>query len=319
MIIREKNLDGYFQKGTIQRINSWELMLRHKRLAEGTIKRKMNHIQDFWIHIAMQRDTNPVNWDNVNDVLFTYLRDGLFADNNEENYGCFGHRKNIHYDIKESFEWICEPYKSVESYQPIYDLTNSQLHILETISKNKYYKTINNQIFGGKVQDGLQVKLMKDLGIKVYFDKDDKPYVLSHELAELISKNHKNTMRDVRKIIEKLQELKIEPLQKSLDISMVEDTYSYNTNNGGTKEVATYRLSKDLVIHYVLGLNGEKYSTFKFEYQAAFNYIEQEYMKILKKYAEVKKAFIDSYNKMSKENMLMLNGHETLNKRKRLK
>lgn len=49
-------------------------------------------------------------------------------------------------------------------------------------------------------------------------------------------------------------------------------------------------------------INGEKYSLFKFQYQAAFNYIEEEYKRSVQKYAELKEAFYKMYNDVLKRN-----------------
>lgn len=116
-------------------------------------------------------------------------------------------------------------------------------------------------------------------------------------------------MKAIREILNRYdvfaKEQKI-ALAENLDISMVEDIYTVCTNNGGTKENTTYRLSKDLIIHYVLGLNGEKYAKFKFEYQSAFNFIEEEYNRILEKHARLKQSFLKMYNTIRKENRDLL-------------
>ncbi|RXM70334.1 hypothetical protein [Clostridium tetani] len=97
--------------------------------------------------------------------------------------------------------------------------------------------------------------MIEKLGLKVYFDKDNKPYVYSHETAELLGKRNVEVMDSLKLIIDRFATVENSTLAENLDISMVEDEYVVYTNNGGTKENTTYRLSKDLIIHYVLGVN----------------------------------------------------------------
>jgi hypothetical protein len=87
---------------------------------------------------------------------------------------------------------------------------------------------------------------------------------------------------------------------------MVEDVYVTEISNSGTKKNTTYRLSKDLVVNYVLGLTGEKFSDFKFEYQSAFNYIEKQYNKLLIENGKLKESFYKMYNEIRIRNRELL-------------
>lgn len=295
--------DLQLKKVILKQIFNYEMVLRAKKLKQSTVDRKINDIQQFYIKLYIMRENKyHTTYYNISEILFKYIRDGNFSDDNLENCGTYGYRVSIYNNIKDGFNYIYEKlFKEKDCI--VEDLNNEQKEILNEISKNKWFKCVQSE----DDTESIQIELIKQLGIKVYFDKNNKSYVLSHELAELIGKRHKDVMKALRVLTDKFVKAKNFALTKNLDISMVEDKYTYDTNNGGrTKTTLTYRLSKDLVIHYILGLTGEKYSKFKFHYQAAFNYIEKEHDKLLEENAELKRTFLKMYNDMRIENRNLL-------------
>jgi len=270
-----------------RQIFNYELILRSKGLKEATIDRKITNIYQFYSKLmAMRNNKYDVKYYNISQILFNYVRDGYFSETNIENTGTYPYRISIFNTIKEGMNYIYEKLNK-DNKIIINDLTDEQKEILTEISKNKFFKCIGIK----SNKDSIQLQIIKNLGIKIYFDEDEKPYVFSHELSELIGKNNKDTMTALRLIIDRFAKAKNFSLAENLDISTVEDKYITKTNNGGTKENTTYRVSKDLTIHYILGLSGEKYSKFKFEYQAAFNYIENEHDRLLEENAKLKETF----------------------------
>ena len=92
-------------------------------------------------------------------------------------------------------------------------------------------------------------------------------------------------------------------------MTMFEDFYEVDKkvgNNIGKEKRVCYRLKKDLLFLYVLGLNGDKYFKFKVDYISAFNFIEEEYKELLIKHGELKDSFLKIYNKMRKQNRDLL-------------
>lgn len=280
---------------------SYILTLKSKKLASSTIKRKMTDIMEFLFYLDGFRESgNEVKWDNINDIVFTYVRDGYFTTENLE--GSYGYRRSIYANIRQGMNYI---YEDMQDGEIVAELDAEQKELLEEISKNNWFRCSGNKNTED-VNNSIQTQLIEKLGLKVYFDKDNKPYVYSHETAELLGKRNVEVMDSLKLIIDRFATVENSTLAENLDISMVEDEYVVYTNNGGTKENTTYRLSKDLIIHYVLGLNGKKYAKFKFEYQAAFNFIEEEYNRILEKHARLKQSFLKMYNTIRKENRDLL-------------
>lgn len=294
--------DLKLKKVILKQMVDYEMILRAKKLKQATIDRKMSDIQQFYIKLYVMRENKyHTTYYNISNILFNYIRDGNFSDTNLENCGTYGYRVSIYNNIKDGMNYIYEKlFKEKDCI--INNLTDEQKEILNEISKNKWFKCIQHE----DDTESIQTELIKQLGIKVYFDNNNKPYTLSHELAELTNKNNKDVMKALRLIIDKFAKAKNFALAENLDISMIEDKYITETNNGGTKENVTYRLTKDLTIHYILGLTGEKYSKFKFEYQAAFNYIEKEHDRLLEENAELKRTFLKMYNDMRIENRDLL-------------
>ncbi|EKS4345170.1 Rha family transcriptional regulator [Clostridium botulinum] len=283
-------------------INSWELMLKKKGLKDKTIERKLNNLIYFYMHLTtLRKDKEKIKIDNISDIAFEYVRDGYFSEDNIDNEGCYGYRRNIYCNLREGFNFIYQGYFK-NKIEVINDLTEEQKEVLEGVSKNKWFNVVGIK----DDKETIQTKIIEELGLKVYFDENNKPYVLSHETAELIGKKHKDVIKSIRLILDRFARAKKIALVENVDISMFEDNYTYNTNNGGTKDVITYRLSKDLVINYILGMSGDKYFDFKIKYQSAFNYIEQEYKKILEEHSTLKDSFLKMYNDIRKRNRDLL-------------
>jgi phage regulator Rha-like protein len=218
--------------------------------------------------------------------------------------GTSPYRQNIYHNIAEGLNYI---YEGMEKNIIIKPLTEDQKEVLNDISRNKWFRvcSIKEDEFDS-FYDSLQVQLIEKLGIKVYFDENNKPYVFSHEVAKLVNKRNVEVMDSLRLTIERFAKVENSTFAETLDISMVEDKYISETNNKGTKENITYRLSKDLIMNYILGLNGEKFTTFKFQFQSAFNYIEQQYNKLLIENGKLKESFYKMYNEIRIRNRELL-------------
>lgn len=281
---------------------SWENILKSKKLADSTIERKIRDIGMFYQHLVKVRKTQThIKPENITDILFEYVRDGYFSVDNLENEGTYGYRRAIFYNIQEGFNYIYDKYFEYKT-KIVDDLTNEKKEMLDDISKNKFFKSSSLDIKEENNKETIQTKLIKDLGIKVYFDENGKPYTFSHELAELIGKKASETNRAVKNLNEKISQCNFAPTSGSTDFTMVEDTYTDCQN----KTVTTYKLYKDLLLTYVLGLTGQNITIFKIKYIDAFNYIEQEHNRLLEEYSKLKESFINMYNDMRRRNRDLL-------------
>lgn len=248
-------------------------------------------------------------------ILFEYVRDGYFGSGeNLDNSGTSPYRQSIYHNIAEGINYIYENMN--DNKQIIDNLTSEQKEILNDISRNKWFKvcTIKNDE-SETFYDSMQVQLIEKLGIKVYFDEKNLPYVLSHELAELLSKENKNILRDLRKISEEINQLNFEPVASSTNFSMVDDFYIDSKN----EKRPTCRIYKDLLLKYILGLNGKKFGLFQLQYIDAFNYIEIQYNKILIETGKLKESFFNMYNEIRKRNRdLLINVHNKKTKKNKV-
>lgn len=304
-----KNLlkDLEFNEMLCTQINSWELVLQKKGLKEKTIDRKRKNLLDFFIHLNTIKlgRKDRIKFTELNKIVFEYIRDGYFGvGENLDNEGTSPYRQNIYHNIAEGLNYI---YEGIEKDIIIKPLTDEQKEVLNDISRNKWFRicSIKEDEQEG-FYDSLQVQLIEKLGIKVYFDGNNLPYVYSHEVAKLVNKRNVEVMDSLRLIIERFTKVENSTLASNLVISMVEDKYITNTNNGGTKENTTYRISKDLIMNYILGLSGEKFSMFKFQFQSAFNYIEKQYNKLLIENGKLKESFYKMYNEIRIRNRELL-------------
>lgn len=297
----QQNINKNFHEMVLTQLNSWELTLRKRELKETTIDRKIRNVIGFYAHLNTVKALEKVKVDNISQIAFEYVRDGYFSEDNFDNEGTYGYRRNIYSNIREGMNYIYEDLNSNKKLV-IDELTDEQKVILEDLSKNKFFKAMTTK--DGYDYYSIQTKIIEDLGIKVYFDDSNKPYVYSHELAELIGKEAKIVMRDIRKILDKINEYKIVPVENKVDFTMVEGIY---VDTKGEKR-PTYKLYKDLLINYILGLNGEKYFEFKVKYQGAFNYIEEEFNRQLQENAKLKEEFLNMYNQIRKRNRDLLIG-----------
>lgn len=296
--------DFLYKQMMINQLYSWELFLRKRELKEATIDRKLRNAIYFYVHMTnLRKNKIKATKDNLSKIAFEFVRDGYFSNENIDNEGSATYRRSIYSDIREAFNFIYEGHFK-ETNDVIKELTDEEKELLDDISKNKFFKIVVKQ--NNDNYYDIQSKLIEDLGIKVYFDENGKAYILSHELAELIGKSNKDVMKSLRTILDRLQERKFSPLYQSLDFTMVEDNYTYSINNGGSKKVVTYRIYKDLLINYILGLTGDKYFDFKVNYQSAFNYIEEEFNKQLKLNSQLKEDFLRMYNDIRKTNRELL-------------
>jgi len=283
---------------------SWELTLKQKGLSQATIDRKIRNIGLFYHYMTVERlnsKNNKLKVDRMNSLAFELVRDGFFSEDNIENEGTYGYRQNIYSNIRSGINYVYEDYFQ-DRTEIIKELTLEQKEILNDVSKNKWYKVNGIHKTEESVNENIQVRLIEQLGIKVYFDESNKPYVLSNELADIIGKEPKIVMRDIRKIVEEIGEYKFVPSSISTNFAMVDDSYINSQN----KEQPTYRLYKDLMLKYILGMNGKKFGEFQLKYIDAFNYIEEEYKKMLVENAQLKESFLNMYNEVRKRNRDLL-------------
>lgn len=277
---------------------SYILTLKSKKLASSTIKRKMTDIMEFLFYLDGFRESgNEVKWDNINDIAFTYVRDGYFTTENLD--GSYGYRRSIYTNIRQGMNYI---YEDTQRDEIVKELNEEQKEVLEEISKNNWFRCSGNKNTED-VNNSIQTQLIEKLGLKVYFDKDNKPYVLSIDLAE-------NIQTQAKHINEKLKILEQKSHGRHFDhgnFIVAEETY-INTRNQKQK---TYRIYKDMLFLYLMdttaqGSKKNNLLQWKMDYISAFNFIEEEYNRILEKHARLKQSFLKMYNTIRKENRDLL-------------
>jgi phage regulator Rha-like protein len=238
--------------------------------------------------------------------LFEFVRDGNYSLGNIENEGSYEYRRNIYHNIREGINYIYEDYfkDRVEIIKP---LTKEQQEILKDISKNKWFRIGISVRDDETINENIQVKLIKELGIKVYFDDKNKPYVLSHELAEIIQVEPKHIREKIRKLNKFMDGRDFDYPIKHSNFNTLDDEYINSQN----KKQVTSRLYKDMLIFYLMDLTaqGNKKNDlleFKMRYIDAFNYIEEEYKRLLEENAKLKESFLNMYNQIRKRNRELL-------------
>lgn len=300
----------------IVQLNGWELLLRHKGRSQQTIDRKISNVGMFYIYLTRVRSNTKrknINVDQMNDLAFDFICNGYFSDTNIENEGCYEYRLNIYSNIREAINYVYEGYFK-DRKEIIKPLTEEQKEILKDVSKNKWFKVSGYERAEENLNENIQVRLLEELGIKVYFDNDNKPYALSHELAELIGKGTSETNRGIKDLSKKIGLCNFAPSSESIDITVLEDKYINSQN----KKQPTLKLYKDILLMYLLGLTGKDIIEFKLKYIQAFNYIEEQHNKLLIENAELKKSFLNMYNEVRKRNrdLLIYEHNKKCNKRK---
>lgn len=295
---------------------SWELTLKQKGLSQTTIDRKIRNIGLFYHHMTVERlnsKDKKLKVDRMSSLAFELVRDGYFSEDNIENEGTYGYRQNIYSNIRSGINYVYEDYFQ-DRTEVIKELTLEQKEILNDVAKNKWFKVNGIHKTEESVNENIQVRLIKELGIKVYFDESNSPYVLSHELANVIDKKSDKVMRDIRSLSDKIGLAKIGESSKYIDMTMIEDIYINSQN----KEQPTYKIYKDLLFMYVLGLTGQEIIEFKIKYISAFNYIEQEHNRLLIENAQLKESFLNMYNEVRKRNrdLLIVDNNKKCSKKK---
>lgn len=295
--------DLEFNEMLCTQINSWELVLQKKGLKEKTIDRKRKNLLDFFIHLNTIKlgRKDRIKFTELNKIVFEYIRDGYFGvGENLDNEGTSPYRQNIFHNIAEGLNYI---YEGMEKDLIIKPLTEDQKEVLNDISKNKWFRVCSiKEDEQENFYDSLQVQLIEKLGIKVYFDSNNLPYVFSHELSEIINKPNNKLMRDIRDLEKKIGLSKIGQSSEYGMFTSVEDTYINSQN----KTQPTYRLYKDLLLMYLLGLTGQDIIEFKVKYIEAFNYIEKQYNKLLIENGKLKESFYKMYNEIRIRNRELL-------------
>ncbi|QPW62040.1 Rha family transcriptional regulator [Clostridium botulinum] len=302
MKINKNNTSLEMEEMIATQLHSWELELHRKNLVQSTIDRKIKNITDFYIHLMqLRKNHNKITKDTINQIAFEYVRDGYFSEDNIDNTGSYGYRRNIFYNIKEGFNYIYEG--MFNKKEVIKELNDNQKEHLDTISQNKFFRVTG-------VKDDkqtLQTKLIEELGIKVYFDKDNLPYVYSHELAENLNIQNKHIREKLKKINKDLTNRSFDPFMKHSNFNILEDTYQ---DSKGERR-PTYKMYKDYLILYLMDTTAQGSKRldileFKMKYIDAFNYIEHEYNRLLKEYANLKDSFLTMFNDIRKRNRDLL-------------
>lgn len=301
-------------------LNSWELVLKQKGLSQQTINRKISNVGEFYLHMTKERLNSrdkKLNVSRMNKLAFEFVRDGYFSEDNIENEGCYGYRQNIYSNIRQAMNYVYEDYFQ-DRVEIIRELTSEEKEILNDISKNKWFKIGGLHKSEESLNDNIQVQLIKQLGIKVYFDEDEKPYTYSHELAQIINKKTSETNRAIRNLLENIHQCNFAPMSDSTEFTVIEDTYDDIRGNGAIVKTTTYKLYKDLLFMYVLGLTGQSVIEFKMKYIDAFNYIEKEHNKLLIENGLLKESFLNMYNEVRKRNrdLLILDNNKKCSKKK---
>lgn len=295
---------------------SWELTLKQKGLSQATIDRKIRNIGLFYHYMTIERlnsKDKKLKVDRMSDLAFELVRDGYFSEDNIENEGTYGYRQNIYSNIRSGINYVYEDYFQ-DRTEVIKELTLEQKEILNDVSKNKWFKVNGIHKTEESINENIQVRLIEQLGIKVYFDEFNKPYILTHELADIINKTNKDIMRAIRNLLKEINERNFAPVAKATDFNMFEDIYKDSKG----EERPTLRLHKDLLFMYILGLTGKQIVEFKMKYIDAFNYIEEEYNKLLIENAQLKESFLNMYNEVRKRNrdLLILDNNKKCAKKK---
>lgn len=295
-----KNMKELVYNGVI----SWEYTLKSKKLADSTIDRKIKDIGMFYEFLVKQRNEKNIHikGSNITDILFEYIKDGFFNISNLENEGTCGYRRAIYHNIQEGFNYIYDKYFE-NKIKIIDDLTEDRKEMLDDISRNKFFKNGNLENKNENNKDTIQTKLIKELGLKVYFDEENKPYVLSHELAENIETEAKHVNEKIKILAEKTHGRNTD----YENFSVIEDNYINSRNQNQT----TYKVYKDMVFLYLMettakGNKKDNLLQWKMDYITAFNYIEEEHNKLLEKYANLKDSFLTMYNLMRLRNRELL-------------
>lgn len=289
-----------FSRKAQQLITNQLIQYNQEQLYKGnnqqTIDRKTEQFIDF---MSYSYQIEELTKENVSQKLFSYVYNGSYGKVNIPiNTGTKQYRKSIYSNIREILNFI---FLSTNGKEIIPPLTQEQNDLLDDVNINNWFR-VDDARNTYNMQDSIQVELIKQLGIKVYFDEDNKPYVLSHELAELLGKDKDRVLKDIRNLNTKIGLVKKNESSENGLFTMVEDTYINSQN----KKQPTYRLYKNLLLMYVLGLNGEKYIKFKIKYIEAFDYIEQQYMNYMAERMKIKDGFYKIYNDLRAENAKLL-------------
>lgn len=244
---------------------SWELTLKQKGLSQATIDRKIRNIGLFYHHMTVERlnsKDKKLKVNRMSSLAFELVRDGFFSEDNIENEGTYGYRQNIYSNIRDGINYVYEDYFQ-DRTEVIKPLTQEQREILNDVSKNKWFKVNGIHKTEESVNDNIQIRLIEQLGIKVYFDEFNKPYTYSHELTELLGRKTSETNRAIRNLLDNIHQCNFAPMSQSTEFTMVEDLYEDIRGNGAKVKTTTYRLYKDLLFMYVLGLTGKDIVEFK--------------------------------------------------------
>lgn len=294
--------ESQFKEMITTQLISWELSLKRQELSDKTIDRKIKNILDFYTYLNTARlgDKNKrIKADEMNKLAYEFVRDGLFSEDNIENDGTRSYRENIYYNVMTGINYIYENYFR-DRDTIINPLTNEQREVLEEISHNKFYRfAVEKESSEDKYYESIQLKILKELGVKLYFDENKNPFAYSHELAEVLHKDKNKLLRDIRELDKKINEshqANFGQVERTVDFTMFKDTYEVErqvgNNKGKTNEI-TYRLYKNLLLMYILGLTGKEIVEFKMKYIKAFDYVENEIKRHIEEKAQLKKAFYD--------------------------
>lgn len=122
----------------------------------------------------------------------------------------------------------------------------------------------------------------------IVFFNNNKVLTSSRIVATQFGKEHKNVLRDIRKLIEDMGQVfnhETHSSDMSHDISKYFIESSYVSDRG--REEVQYLLTKDGFTLLAMGFRGPKALTFKVDYIEAYNTMEQSLIKVKQEFLEL--------------------------------
>lgn len=313
-----ENLKGINrEKSLLIQLKTYELYLKDARkLKDSTIETKIKHLVDF-IH-----KVNTIKRDkkfDYNKYLLDYIKNGKFNDD-LENIGSQKYRKDIHRNVMEGINFICEKSKYDNLISP---LSNKDKKEIEKFDNPKFSKMISERIQLDKIRN-IEKEILKDIGIKLHIDEDGKGYVESYELSKILNKRHDDIKKAIEKIDDNynldLENNKCELIRNcnKLDYHLISKKKKAETSNGGFKEIDIYLISEDLTMDYILGQNrgNEKVRLARYKYQLAFKVMKEMIEQLLKERIELKNQISNFMNEIRKKNRDLMIENEKLKSKK---
>lgn len=188
-------------------------------------------------------------------------------------------------------------------------MTNNKLNIFsrkaQQLITNQLIQYNQEQLYKGNNQQTIDRKTEQFIDFMSYsyqIEELTKENVSQKLFSYVYNGSYGNVLRDIRKLNNKIGLIKNEETFKNDLFTMVEDVYIDSQN----KKQPTYRLYKNILLMYVLRLNGDKYIEFQAKYIQAFDYIEQQYRNYMAERMKIKDGFYKIYNDLRAENAKLL-------------